>query len=38
LLNAQQRIGLAHYEDFLVRMPRSEVEQIHKIVTAEAER
>ena len=32
LLTAQQLIGLRHYEDLQVKIPRSEVEAIHRVV------
>lgn len=32
LLTAQQQVGLKHYEDFLVKIPREEIEEIHKVV------
>jgi hypothetical protein len=31
-LNAQQMVGLRHYEDFLLKVPRDEVEELHNIV------
>ncbi|EQC33009.1 hypothetical protein, variant [Saprolegnia diclina VS20] len=34
VLNPQQRIGLEHYADFLVKIPRAEVEDIQAIVKA----
>jgi DNA polymerase lambda len=38
LLNRQQLIGLAHYEEFLTRIPREEVEFIGQIVEEECRR
>ena len=32
LLTRQQRIGLRHYDDFLARIPRTEVQEIESIV------
>lgn len=35
LLNAQQLVGLCYYEEFLVKIPRSEVQEIHHTVEEE---
>ncbi|KAJ1526281.1 hypothetical protein ONE63_009435 [Megalurothrips usitatus] len=35
-LSKQQQIGLKHYEDFLERIPRYEVEEVERIVSTEA--
>ncbi|KAF0730376.1 hypothetical protein Ae201684_012369 [Aphanomyces euteiches] len=32
ILNDKQRIGLKHYDDFLVKIPRNEVEEIEAVV------
>uniref|UniRef100_M4B6V3 DNA polymerase n=1 Tax=Hyaloperonospora arabidopsidis (strain Emoy2) TaxID=559515 RepID=M4B6V3_HYAAE len=35
ILKAQQKIGVKHYEDFLTKIPRAEVQQIERIVADE---
>lgn len=38
LLNAQQLVGLTYYEDFLVKIPRHEVDEIYSIVDQECKK